>query len=127
MTPNDQRFSGSKTYRQTLTEQARGFRKNATPTETILWHALRGRQWMGTKFRRQHPIGRSIVDFYAAELHLAIEIDGPVHLHQPEEDQARQQDLEARGITVLRFTTEQIENDLEAVLEKIATFKTPHP
>jgi very-short-patch-repair endonuclease len=59
-----------------------------TPAEQILWDRLRGRRFQGLKFRRQHPLGRFIVDFYCAEHRLVIELDGGIHRHQQEYDQA---------------------------------------
>lgn len=95
---------------------AREFRRRATPAEAALWDALRDARLAGFKFRRQHPIGRFIVDFYCARAGVAIEIDGPVHADQAEADRLRQQFLESRNIAVLRFTNDDIERDLPRVL-----------
>jgi len=59
--------------------QARYLRKNATPSERILWRHLRNRTLSGHKFRRQHPIDRYVLDFYCPEARLAIELDGGQH------------------------------------------------
>jgi very-short-patch-repair endonuclease len=58
---------------------AQKLRKNITPPEVILWCRLRNRQLNGAKFRRQHPIGRYVVDFYCHQNKLVIELDGPTH------------------------------------------------
>lgn len=57
-----------------------------TPAEQALWAKLRARQINSLKFRRQHPIGRFIVDFYCAQHRLIIEIDGPIHQKRAESD-----------------------------------------
>ena len=69
-------------------------RRNPTPAEDRLWRLLRGRQVGGFHFRRQHPIGRFIVDFYCAMARLVIEVDGSVH-NQPGYDEydSQRQDL----------------------------------
>jgi very-short-patch-repair endonuclease len=94
-------------------------RHDPTPAESILWKALRGRQLAGFKFRRQHPIDRFIVDFYCADAHLVIEVDGDIHTYTEDEDAIRQQFIESRGLHVLRFRNQQIEDDLNNVLDAI--------
>lgn len=107
--------------RDKLLERARQLRQNATPAEQILWQALRNRQLNGLKFRRQHPIGRFILDFYCAEKRLAVEVDGGQHAdpEQRRDDEARTAALAAHGITVLRFWNHEVLNHLEAVLQAI--------
>lgn len=75
----------------------------------------------GFKFRRQHPIGRYIVDFYCARAQLGIELDGGQHAPggQDHYDAARTQDLAARGIRVLRFWNHDVLQQPEEVLEEI--------
>ena len=104
-----------------LKPRARKMRKNPTPAETALWQRLRKRQLCDTKFRRQHAIGRYIVDFYAREPRLIIEVDGPIHEQQREADAVRQQHLESRGYHVLRFTNERVLHEIDAVLDEIKT------
>ncbi len=98
---------------------ARELRQPQTPAEIKLWARLRDRQLAGYKFRRQHPIGRFIVDFYCAEHQLVIEIDGDSHAEQVEYDQARTQWLNEEGYRVIRFSNREVFNQLEAVLEAI--------
>ena len=62
-----------------MQDRARRMRKSPTPSEDILWQALRNRQIHGLKFLRQHPIGPTIVDFYCHEKRLAVEVDGGIH------------------------------------------------
>jgi very-short-patch-repair endonuclease len=103
-----------------ILQRARDFRHPLTPPEAKVWHAVRKRQ-LGFKFRRQHPIGRFIGDFYCAESKLVIEIDGDVHgqLSQEEHDRARDAWLVERGYKVIRFPARQVEQDLDGVLRRI--------
>jgi very-short-patch-repair endonuclease len=96
-------------------------RKGMTLPELILWSRLRDRKLFKVKFRRQHPIDIFIVDFYCHELKLVIEIDGEVHLDQDIKnyDLGREADLEKFGITILRFTNDQVQFNLDLVMERI--------
>jgi very-short-patch-repair endonuclease len=100
-------------------QAARFLRQKLTPAEAILWEALRGRKLEGLKFRCQHPIGRFIADFYCPSLKLIIEIDGEIHTQQQDYDQARTDQLEDFGYSVLRFTNDEVINDLPKVLNRI--------
>ena len=100
---------------------ASNLRKNMTLPELILWKNLRDRNLFTTKFRRQHPINMFIVDFYCHECKLVIEIDGEIHLSPDKKDydSKRTSELEKYGITVIRFTNDQVLYDLRNVLENI--------
>ncbi len=106
-------------------EAARLHRKQPTPTEEILWQALRGRQLAGLKFRRQQPLSQFIVDFLCAERHLIVEVDGAIHEDQIEYDVERTAYLNSLGYQVIRFTNEQVINDLDFVLQAIRVAATP--
>src|SRR5437867_136800 len=82
--------------------------RTLTPAELRLWQELRDCRLNGFKFRRQHPIGRFISDFYCDQFKLIVEIDGPSHLAQAEYDAERTQMLEQMGVTVLRFKNEDV-------------------
>ena len=99
-----------------IQERARELRRDMTPAERVLWGRLRNRQLEGLKFRRQHPLGRFIVDFCCAQHRLIVEVDGGVHRNQREYDEARTQVLQAHGYRVLRFSNEAVLGDVEAVL-----------
>ena len=101
---------------------ARRLRTNSTGTEAVLWAALRNRKLDGAKFRRQHPLGRFIADFYCHEALLVIELDGGVHddASQVEYDLVRQKEIEERGLTVLRIKNGEVNDNLSATLNKIA-------
>lgn len=102
--------------KQELGKLAIDLRKCSTKSEAILWKHLRCRQLDGYKFRRQHPFGPFILDFFCAEKRLVIEIDGPVHEQQRERDQERQTLIEGTGYTVLRFSADQVEKDITTVI-----------
>jgi very-short-patch-repair endonuclease len=103
----------------TLKPQARRLRTEATPAEDRLWEELRSRRFQGARFRRQHTISRYIVDFYCGDARLVIEVDGPIHDDQREEDAQRQAILESQGLCVLRFTNAMVEHEMDAVLSAI--------
>ena len=98
---------------------AKELRKNMTPAEKALWDKIRNRKVANCKFRRQHPIDIFIADFYCHEKKLVIEIDGEIHNAQKEHDINRTAEMENYGIRVIRFTNDEIENELEKVVEKI--------
>jgi very-short-patch-repair endonuclease len=100
--------------------RAKELRKVQTPAEQALWSRLRNRGLSGLKFRRQHPIGPFIADFYCAQHRLVIELDGGVHRKQAEQDAKRTAQLAAYGFRVLRVQNEEVQTDLESVLRKIA-------
>lgn len=91
-----------------------------TPAESALWEAIRGRQLAGLHFRRQHPVGRFIVDFYCPAKKLVVEIDGGVHDNQVARDEARTALIEAHGYHVLRFRNEEVLAQRQSVLDQIA-------
>ena len=91
-----------------------------TLPEVLLWQALRVRQAGGLRFRRQHPIGPWIVDFYCAERALAVEVDGDGHNSgEIGRDERRDADLARRGVRVVRFTAGDVLHDVEAVVMTI--------
>jgi len=102
-----------------IEQAAKRLRQNLTVAEARLWKALRNKQLEGLRFRCQHPVGNFILDFYCPACKLAIEIDGKVHDFQVEYDAERTSKLAEYGYTVLRFTNEQVMNDLPQVLTKI--------
>jgi very-short-patch-repair endonuclease len=90
-----------------------------TQAEKVLWEGLRKGRLDGLHFRKQHPIHRFILDFFCAPLKLCVEVDGSVHEQQRERDEERTTHLAARGITVLRFTNDEVLNDRASVLRRI--------
>jgi very-short-patch-repair endonuclease len=98
--------------------QARALRVTMTDAERRLWACLRGRRLIGYKFRRQHPLGRFIVDFACVEHRLVIEADGGQHCEN-EADERRTAWLERRGWRVLRFWNTDVLTNSEGVQEMI--------
>ena len=105
-----------------LLNRCRELRSSSTRAERRLWSRLRGWQLHGFKFRRQHPVGTFIVDFYCHEAKLAIEIDGGQHAEENQSvyDEKRTADLQGKGITVLRFWNIDVLRNVQGVLETIA-------
>jgi type I restriction enzyme M protein len=100
----------------------RRLRREATLAEAALWALLRGRRLGGFKFRRQHPCGPFILDFFCPERRLAIELDGGQHFEPRARayDDWRTEFIAARGITVVRFPCDQVLRRTEGVLVAIA-------
>jgi very-short-patch-repair endonuclease len=96
-----------------LTPQARKLRQGGGLAEDRIWARLRGGAVDGWKLRRQHPVGRYIVDFACIPLRLVIEVDGGVHERDEVvlNDHYRQQEIEALGWTVIRFTNAEALTD----------------
>ena len=103
-------------YDTRLTAKARENRRKQTYPEKMMWLGLlRDREFEGLKFIRQKPIDRFIVDFYCAELMLAIEIDGVSHEGQKEYDNERTEMLKTFGITVVRYSNDDVLENLDGV------------
>ena len=99
---------------------ARGLRNKLTPAEQIIWLRLKER-FPEYKFRRQHPISIYKADFYSHKHKLVIEIDGLIHDSEEAilNDEKRQNDLENLSPTIIRFTNDQVKNEIELVAEKM--------
>ena len=102
--------------------KARELRKSLTPSEEVFWLRLK-EDFSKYKFRRQHPILNYIADYYCHKLKLVIEIDGSIHNLSENQlyDKQRQRDLEDLEITVIRFTNDQVKNEVEEVLKIISS------
>ena len=105
-----------------LKEFARENRKHITVAEDKLWQRLRDNQ-LGSKARRQHPIKDFIIDFAFLNEQVLIEVDGGYHkeAEQHRYDEMRDAYLTEIGYEIIRFSNEEVENNIEAVLEKIST------
>jgi very-short-patch-repair endonuclease len=100
-----------------MRERARELRANATSPERILWGMLRDRRFAGVKFRRQHPIGPYVVDFYCPSHGLVVELDGMSHDDRGISDHERQQYLEnVARVRVFRVSNDDILGDRESVI-----------
>ena len=113
----ESRFSVSRK----TTERAQRLRREATPAERKLWARLKAKQLSGLQFRKQHPIGPYIVDFYCAELKLAIEIDGDSHGSRDAQqyDERRSAFIASKDVRIIRFWNSDIHERLDGVLADI--------
>ncbi|WP_349263035.1 endonuclease domain-containing protein [Longimicrobium sp.] len=112
-----------------ILEASRALRADTTYAEGVLWQALRGESVPGLRFRRQHAIGRVILDFYCPAVRLAIEVDGGVHDDeaQADRDGARTEALAHLGIRVIRFRNGEIVQQLPSVLGRIRQTAAEQP
>ena len=99
---------------------ARQLRQNMTPAEKVLWEHIRSKS-LGHKFRNQHAIYKYVVDFYCHELRLFIEVDGSIHTltEIALNDKDREYNLLSLGLHIIRFTNDEIFNDIDRVLNDI--------
>jgi very-short-patch-repair endonuclease len=104
----------------TLKERARQLRRDQTDAERKLWARLRSRQLNGFKFRRQFVIGSFITDFCCFEQRLVVELDGGHHASETATDETRSAFLRSRGYRVLRFWDNEVFENIDAVLQRIA-------
>ncbi len=102
---------------------ANALKKKMTDAEEVLWRELRGRRLNNLKFRRQHPVGKFILDFYCHEFRLAIEVDGDIHNLDDikEKDNDRTYILKEWEIKVIRFTNAEVLTNLNFVLNTIVS------
>jgi very-short-patch-repair endonuclease len=98
--------------------RARRLRRELTPPEARLWMALRGRKAGGLKFRRQHPVGPYVLDFYCDSAKLAVEVDGLAHTtgDRPQRDAKRNAWLALRGIRTLRIDARDVRDEADGVV-----------
>ena len=113
----DMHYGASKT----IFQYAEVLRKNMTMAEKIIWERLCKNQ-LGVRIRRQHPVWKYIADYYCHDLKLVIEIDGGIHLSKEnkEYDVGREITLSEFGVEIIRFTNDQVINEIEHVIEVIA-------
>ena len=98
---------------------ARKLPQQPTDGETLLWRRLRYRQIDGSKFRRQAPIGRYVVDFVCPSARLVVEVDGGQHAERRERDAERTQWLASQGYRVVRFWNNEVMGNIDGVLTQI--------
>lgn len=105
-----------------IKSKAKDLRKRMTTSEMLLWDQLRNRKLNGKHFRRQHPYGIYILDFFCNKANLAIEIDGEIHKFKEEYDHERTKYLEDTGLKIIRFTNSDIEKNIEEALIRIKEY-----
>ena len=109
-------------YNRKLQPFANALRKDMTKAEACLWkYALGAGMMKGYTFRRQRPVLNYIADFMCQDLRLVIETDGNTHNDELVQlkDIQKQKDLEAAGFTVLRFTDNEVLNNISGVFQTI--------
>ena len=107
--------------RESARVRARALRQSQTDAEALLWSKLRGRQLLGLKFRRQHPLDVYFADFACVEIELVKELDGGHHGESAAMDRDRERAtvMAALGFGTLRFWDNQVLQESRAVMEKI--------
>jgi len=111
-------------YNKKLKGFSRNLRNYSTLGEVLLWQKLKARNLKGYQFNRQKPLGNYIVDFHCQLLRLVIEVDGGYH-NDPVvwvKDQERQKILEDLGLNFLRFSENDVRNDIISVLQVIEIY-----
>ncbi|MBL4818797.1 MAG: endonuclease domain-containing protein [Deltaproteobacteria bacterium] len=90
--------------------RARLLRSTSTKSEQVLWAILRAKRFKGYKFRRQHPVGPYVLDFYCARKRMGIELDGEIHNNPAAQqyDQKRTRTLASAGRKIIRFSNYQV-------------------
>jgi very-short-patch-repair endonuclease len=103
-------------------DKRRSLRNNMPLAEKIVWAKIRSQQIEKCRFRRQYSISAFVIDFYAPELKLALEIDGDSHFVEGAQayDYEREAFHKDKGVKILRFTNSQVYENLDGVLEAIA-------
>ena len=102
-------------------QRARSLRRRMTPPEARLWVALRRKALEGWRFRRQHPLGPYVLDFYCDHVRLAVEVDGQMHWVGDNQARDRRRDawLAERGVRTLRLAASLVRDDLDTALRTI--------
>lgn len=115
-------------YNPHLKTLSRKLRNQSTLSEVLLWQRLRAKQVKGYQFMRQKPIGKYIVDFYCSKLKLVIELDGYSHASEEahKKDMVRQKNLEALGLTVVRFSNQEVNQNIDGVVRAIEGWIDSH-
>ena len=118
--PNSDNHQEPQSMTTELIRKARELRHRQTKAESLVWSVLRANRLCNKKFRRQHPVHPFVADFACCEMAMIVEIDGGYHDYTYEDDSHRQQYLEEQGWRVLRFSNEEVIEDVEAVAIAIA-------
>jgi len=108
---------------------AKTLRRKLTLPEGLLWRAIKGRKLAGLHFRKQHPIGPYVLDFYCDAVRLAVEVDGQVHGFGdlPQRDERRDAWMAAKGIRTLRLPADLVLRDVDDATRTILGFLEIEP
>ncbi|MBO5061407.1 MAG: DUF559 domain-containing protein [Prevotella sp.] len=118
-------YKSAKANSQSSKYERKILRNNSTFFEAILWKVLKAKQVNGLKFRRQHSIGRYILDFYCPSIKLGIELDGNSHYTQSglDNDEKRTAFLNDNGISIMRFENKIVTNNPGHIVECILEYE----
>jgi len=106
-------------YLPQLTWASKKNRNTPTETEKKIWNEVLKKRQTGFIFLRQKPIFRFVIDFYCSKLRLAIEIDGGYHIKKKDYDEERDKFLKQIGIETIRFSSEEVVNNIDKVKNEI--------
>lgn len=120
-------FNKKNQLRSIAIKRCRELRKNSTNAEKLFWDQVRNRKFLRLKINRQYPLfyddfGKEtffIVDFYCHEKKLIIELDGKIHDKQQKQDKLRTEILNDKGLRVIRFRNDEVEENIQTVLTKL--------
>ncbi len=114
-------------YNPKLKDFAKKLRNNSTQSEIKLWQHLKNKQFHGHRFHRQKPLLNFIADFYCHELNLVIELDGITHEFEATviKDENKTKQLESQDLTVVRFTDNEVMDNLEGVMYHLEKYLNP--
>jgi len=109
---------------RTTKDRAKSLRRQMSLPEVLLWKAIKGRKLNGLAFRKQHPLGPYVLDFYCDAKRLAVEVDGGSHSFgdRPARDQRRDAWLLANGVTTLRLSASLILDDVDDATRAILAY-----
>lgn len=110
-------------------EYKKYLRRNQTEPEKQFWNLVRNKQVRGLKFRRQHQVGKYIVDFYCPSVRLIVEIDGETHASEAGKlnDNIRTRFLQSHGYKVVRYTNREVIGNLDGVYQDLLKQLNPLP
>jgi very-short-patch-repair endonuclease len=106
-------------YNPRMKQIARKLRKDMTLAEILLWKEIKGKKVLGYDFHKQKPIDEYVVDSYCPRLKLVLEIDGDSHEGKEESDKIRQEKLESKGLTILRYWDSDVKNNVDGIVEQL--------
>ena len=113
--------------KRSIFQNACDLRQNMTEAEKHLWSRLKKSQ-LGVRFKAQHPIDIFVVDFYCHQSKLVVEVDGEIHLSQKDYDEGRTAELERFDLKIIRFTNQEVLNDVNRVVDEIKRhLSAPNP
>jgi very-short-patch-repair endonuclease len=114
---------------RTTKDFAKRLRRQMSLPEVLLWRAIKGRKLSGLQFRKQHPLGPYVLDFYCEAQRLAVEVDGGSHSFgdRPRRDDQRDAWLERQGIRTLRLSASLVLSEVDDATRTIMAYVAEEP